>query len=569
MRRSRTWGRARQHVTGDQRTMVPVFDHAGKSSPCRASCPAGHDISGALHLLQRDQFEAAHRLFLEESPFPAVTGRVCYHPCEERCNRREHDEPLAISSLERALADHGIVSAERVAPCYADQPVAVVGSGPAGLTVAYHLTLLGYPVTVWERDRQPGGALRTGIPAYRLPRGVLDAQVARLEALGIQFRCGVCVGRDVGFEEVRRAHAAVFLGLGRPRGRQLGTPGVEHVPTEPGVGFLRAVNEGGVERAKGEVAVIGGGDVAIDCARSALRLGARIVRLYCLEAREEMPAHPEEIRQAVGEGLYLYPGWSPEHFEATAEGRVGICFRQVLRFSPPSPPELGRDQTLAVVDRVIQAIGQEADAPWTPPALWSEGRIAVDAAGATPLAAVFSGGDVAGTYNVVQAIGAGKRAAIGIDCRLRGWEALPLLRAAGVGNRGAVSMRRYRSLRGRLDGRALAGLGDVVGMDRINLDYFPERRRVRRPELSVHERRGFAEVNGLLTREQALSEAQRCFGCAECTVCGNCFVFCPDSAVVQQEDGHFSIDAEHCKGCGICVRECPRAAMTMVVEGER
>jgi 2-oxoacid:acceptor oxidoreductase delta subunit (pyruvate/2-ketoisovalerate family) len=282
-----------------------------------------------------------------------------------------------------------------------------------------------------------------------------------------------------------------------------------------------------------------------------------------------MPAHPDEVAEAAAEGMYLHDGWTATSVERDDSGRLRLVLRDVTSFNPPEPPVLGSRTANVTVDHLIYAIGQEHDADWLPGDLWRDDRIGVDTVGRTLRPTVFSGGDIAGTYNVVQAIGAGKRAAVGIDCALRGWDSETYVRRVSVGDKSAISMRDYVKVRGALNESSLNGSTDIVFIDRINLDYFPERPRAKRPELAIRERRGFVEVNGTLTREKAMQEARRCFNCSECTVCGNCFIYCPDSAVLQLNDGFFTIDDDHCKGCGVCVQECPRSAMSMVVERGR
>ena len=567
--RIRTHGRSSENVTGDQRTVLPVFDFAGKTSPCRESCPAGHDISLAMHHVRNGDYERAHRLFLEESPFPSVTGRVCYHPCELVCNRKDYDSAIAINDVERAMAAYGPVQPEACTVTHPDEPVAVVGTGPAGVTAAYHLTRLGYPVTMFEKDELPGGALRYGIPRYRLPGEILDAEFARLTALGVEIRTGVAVGKDMTLDALRADFRAVFLGLGLGKGRTL--PSTDAVGAESGLSFLRRVNTGELASLSGDVVVIGGGDVALDVVRSAVRLGATRVLLFCLEARGEMPAHPTEIREAEREGATLNAAWSLEDAARTDDGHLALTFRSVEGLSAGLVPVLGDRRTEMAADHLICAIGQEPDAGWLPQELGS-GRIGVDELGATAVPGVFAGGDLAGSYNVVQAIGAGKRAAIGIDSFLRGLNGATALQRARIGGKGAVSMKFYRERddAGNEDRDAEQsgdGAGEalpVVTFEKINLDYFPEAPRAKAPELSVAQRSAFAEVRGTLSKEEAQREAARCFNCSECTVCGNCFVYCPDSAVIQREDGFFMIDEDHCKGCGQCVLECPRSAMSMV-----
>jgi len=565
--RVHTVGRSREKITGDQRTMVPIYDFTAKSSPCCESCPAGHDISWSLHLVQHGRFDEAHRLFREESPFPSITGRVCYHPCETSCNRKDYDEPISINALERAMADYGPVEVTRPEVKHPDKPVAVVGSGPAGCTVAYHLVRSGYPVTVFEREPELGGVLRYGIPAYRLPRTVLDLEFERLKHLGIKFRTGASIGEALSWHDLEARFKAVFLGIGKRFGAKLPVEGIDAVPSRTGLEFLRDVNTGGTTRLDGEVLVIGGGDVAIDVVRCAIRLGARAVHLYCLESRETMPAHPEEVSEALAEGLYFNPQWAAQKVEKTSEGRIRVEFRGVVRLEEDFRPVLNDRRTELLVDHLFYAIGQRADATGFPEKLWENGVVKVDHAGRTALPHVFAAGDVASTYNVVQAIASAKRAVIAIDCYLQNRDPELLLRRAAIGGKGAVSMCAYRDLLGGPDGGG-APL-DIINIDRINLDYFSEADRKHRPELEIGERVGFREVNGAFTREGAIQEAHRCFNCSECTVCGNCFIYCPDSAVVQRDDGFFAIDGDHCKGCGQCVHECPRSAMTMVLEKER
>lgn len=565
--RVHTVGRSREKTTGDQRTMVPIYDFAHKSSPCRESCPAGHDISWSLHLLESGKFSEAHRLFREDSPFPSITGRVCYHPCETSCSRKDHDQPISINALERAMAEYGAVEVSRCAVTYPEQAVAVIGSGPAGCAVAYHLVQLGYPVTVFEREDRLGGVLRYGIPAYRLPKDVVDLEFERMRSLGIEFRTGAAVGESISFKDLERDYRAIFLGIGKRVSATLPVDGIGSIPSQGGLEFLRDVNSGATTRLDGEVLVIGGGDVAIDVVRTSMRIGARAVHLYCLESRETMPAHPEEVEAALAEGLYFNPRWAVQKIALTPEGRIRVEFRGVVRLEEDFRPVLNDRTSEAVVDHLVYAVGQRAEATGFPEALWENGVVKADHAGRTPLPHVFAAGDVAGSYNVVQAIGSGKRAAIAIDCHLQNRDADAHLRLAAIGGKGTVSMRLYRDA---LDGRNGAnGLLDIVKIDRINLDYFPERDRITRPEIDVRERVGFIEVNGTISRDEAIREALRCFNCSECTVCGNCFVYCPDSAVVQREDGFFAVVGEHCKGCGQCVHECPRCAMTMVIERER
>ncbi|MFQ5665995.1 MAG: FAD-dependent oxidoreductase [Candidatus Binatia bacterium] len=544
-----------------QRTVIPVYDFGEKTSPCRVACPAGHDIAWALNLVRSGQFTAALELFCQESPFPAITGRVCYHPCEPVCNRAQHDHPLAINMIERAMADHGQTPTVRPLARHPEH-VAVVGSGPAGLTVAYHLAWLGYRVTVYEKRSAVGGVLRYGIPPYRLPRHLVGREADRLEEMGIAFRTGVAVGSDLTFETLVAEHDAVFIGVGLSAARPLPLAGIERVSAMAGLDFLYRASEGLLSQLEGRVLVIGGGDVAIDVSRTAKRLGAEAVSVYCLEDHDHMPAHPDEIRAAEQEQIRLHPAWAPVELEADGNGMV-VGMQGVERLES-GRPVLNGQRTAVRCHHIVYAIGQRLDAPWLPADWLVNGILRTNAVGRTVYPQVFAAGDIAGSYNVVQAIGGAKRAAVGIDCFLRGrdWRAwLPRV-TLGAAAAQAISMHAYHQL---IAGQDPPRMRHTVSYSAINADYFPVRDRLPRPHLPADTRSDFAEVNTTVPENVAVQEAARCFHCGECTVCGNCFIYCPDSAVVQREDGFFAINMQ-CKGCGQCVEECPRAAMSMVVD---
>ena len=568
--RYRSWRPHTENKTGAQRYERPVYDYTAKISPCREGCPTGHDIALALLLIARGRPDLACRVFREESPFPAITGRVCYHPCEAPCNRAQYDQPLSIAQLERFVAEHGGDDAPEGSGVEHDTAVAVVGSGPAGLACAYHLRRLGYPVTVYEASSQPGGALRHGIPAYRLPRPVLDREIARLEAQGVSFRCGVRIGETMSFERLREDHGAVFLGVGLSKPRRLSVPGADRQGILSGLELLRQVNEGAGLRLGRRVLVIGGGDVAVDAARVARRLGAAEVVMCAVEGASELPAHPDEVAAASQEGVRVEAGWAPLEVLAQ-DGALGVAMARVTGVQ--------RDRSGAVTfqvdpadvrqlaaETVIYAIGQELERESLPEGLPEGARVAVGEWGDTALPGVFAGGDAGGTYNVVQALGAGKRAAIGIDLYLQRRNPADLARRIGVGARGTLSFSSYLAL---IAGRPEPTRAHVVAFPEINLDYFRPAARVANPVADVATRlAGFAEVAAPLDGRAAQGEARRCFTCGFCSMCGNCFTYCPDAAIAQRADWGFEIDLDYCKGCGVCVQECPRSAMTMVPEEE-
>lgn len=545
-----------------QRTTLPIYDFTAKTSPCRVGCPAGHNIAGALNMVRNGDFSKALQLFREESPFPAITGRVCYHPCEPVCNRGEHDEPIAINMLERAMADHGQAPAPQARATHTEH-VAVVGSGPAGLTVAYHLAWLGYRITVYEKHAEIGGVLRYGIPDYRLPRDLVRAQAEMLRQMGIEFHTGIAIGSDLPFETLLADHDAVFMGIGLPVGRQLPLAGIDQVSSMSGVDFLYRASEKIITQLAGRVLVIGGGDVAVDVARTAIRLGADSVSIYCLEDREHMPAHPDEIHAASEEGVSLNPGWAPVSLEQR-DGEIIIGMQGVDRLQG-SRPILNDQLTETRCDNIVYAIGQQADAAWLPGDWLKNGVLHINEVGQTAHAKVFAGGDIAGSYNVVQAISAAKLASVGIDSLLRDrdWRKLLPRITLGTTRTRTISMSSYRQL---ITGQSIPSVQQMVPYSSINTDYFPIQPRQSRPQLAPRDRVLFNEVNTDVSTDVAIREASRCFHCGECTVCGNCFIYCPDSAIVQGEDGFFTIDNQQCKGCGQCVEECPRDAMSMIID---
>lgn len=555
--------------TGYQRFERPVYDYAYKYAPCRASCPVAQDIALATSLAARGHFDLALEALREENPFPAITGRVCYAPCERSCNRAEYDQPISIHAVERAIAEYGNCQPMAAAPRRYSESIGIVGAGPAGLTCAYHLARLGYAVTIYEARERPGGMLAYAIPVYRLPREVVAAEVAGLHALGVAFRCGVRIGKDLSFEDLHRAHDALFLAVGRGRVRTPSIPLPTDGRVQAALDFLEAASTGTARSLFGHVAVIGGGNVAVDAARTALRLGAETVTLCCLEARSAMPAHPPEVEAALAEGVALVDRVAPVDL-ATNGGplRLALAPVQWMQRSADGSVQFGtgQEQYLLFVSSVLYAVGQEADLSFLPSTLAGSCGFHTDAWGRTAIPRVFAGGDVAGAGNVVNAIAQGKRAAIAIDSTLRGRSLEGLEEDLQIGPEGPLSMSAYHALR---RGEPNPAPARRVRLHHINLDYFPpaEAAPTRQVEPSARAR-SFVETTLPLSPQEAEAEAARCFHCGTCHLCGNCFIYCPDSSVLQLEDWGFTIDLDHCKGCGVCVEECPCNAMSMVPEGE-
>ncbi len=551
--------------TGSWKYQYPAYHD--RVAPCNAGCPVGIDIEGYMNLLREGRVDEARDLLLAENPLPAVTGRVCHHPCENQCNRRALDEAVAIHAVERAMGD---LAHQRPAPVFRSalrpERVAVVGSGPAGLACAYHLARFGYGVTVYEAAPAPGGMLRLGIPEYRLPRDVLDRDIARVAAHGAEIKCGVRIGRDISWDDLHRTFDAIFVAVGAHASRALGVPGEDLPGVRPGLAFLREVNLGGRPDLGRHVVVVGGGNTAMDCARSAMRLGARVTVVY-RRTRDEMPAIREEVEDAMREGAEFVFLANPLAFTSAA-GRVDaiVCERMALG----EPDASGRRRPMPTgerftvyADTVLSAIGESTALDgFYPDVQGSASGLEVDALGGTSRDLLYAGGDVTDLERTVaDALGAGKRAALGIDRHLRKHHGdtheLNALRF-GEGNLSAARWLRRDPIR-RTD-----PINQVVGVDDLNFTQYQRVRRHADPHLpSGSAVTGFDEVNAGLTASEAMDEAKRCLNCGVCTECDVCLIFCPDAAITHAEGGAYVIALDYCKGCGICAAECPRGAITM------
>ncbi len=508
-------------------------------APCAHACPAGNDIPAFIAALQQGNPGEALRILHQTTPLPGVCGRVCPAPCVLACNRGEYDEPVHVRDLERFAADHG---RPPVAPQpWRDERIAIVGSGPAGLSCAYQLARLGYRVRLYEAGLALGGLLRTGIPEYRLPRDVLDREIDYILQHGVSLQTGVFVDRDRLLELSRRYDAVfVAVGLQELRGLDLGASADD--PVIQGIDFLDQAACGGVECEGRRVVVVGGGNTAIDSARTALRLGAKRVRILYRRTRAEMPAIQEEIEEALAERVELTELVMPTQLRRGAGGYELTCRR--MRLGEPdasgrrSPiPDTSEGSTFTVdCDLVILALGQSADLSILPEG--AEIHRDHSLLGLTG-APILLGGDLAtNDGTVAHAIGNGRRAALRIHQELTGEDLRPR-QARPIATPEVVHAHLFEHVRAE----------DPVEVS-------PERRR----RSFVEVRQGYIGKDG---DEPALQEAARCFTCGACTDCERCVEYCPEGVLVHRENGDYDFNFDYCKGCGVCASQCPRGVIHM------
>ncbi len=567
----------RWNLTGSWRYLKPFY--VQKVSPCHAGCPGGQNVEGWIRLMEEGHYDEAIRLLREENPFPAITGRVCFHPCELKCSRAYFDKSVSINNLERFLADHSNleyrIKKDEIAES-TGKKVAIVGSGPAGLSCAYHLLRLGYEVEIFEAEREPGGVLRIGIPEYRLPKDILAREIKILTGSGVKIHTGKRVGKDISYDSLKN-YFAVFVATGVHKSKSLGIAGEDAEGVMSGLLYLKKVNLKEKVTTGKKVVVIGGGNTAMDSARVAKRNGADVTILY-RRTRAEMPAWEEEIEEALTEGVDLMELSIPKKV-LIKDSRVAGILVQKARLGEPDasgrrrPEPIEGSEYEIECDMILSAIGEEIDESSLPDIRTSKGNVVIGKDLSTSIKNYFAGGDIIDQpHTVIDAIASGKKAAIAIDCRFRKLNFEDVLKEIAIGEWGSISMQIYREkfVFNTYSTPSVRVSTETVDPKSINTAYFQPFDRSTMNKIPLSERKGgFAEVNTGLTQQQAMHDISRCFHCGRCTMCDNCYIFCPDNAISHNRKGFgYIIDYDYCKGCGICVTECPRNAMGMEKESK-
>jgi len=520
--------------TGSWRTSRPVY--IDRLPPCNKQCPAGEDIQGWLFHAESGDYESAWRHLTRDNPFPAIMGRVCYHSCEGACNRGQIDAPVGINSVERFLGDEALKLGWKLTPPSSEsgKNVLVVGAGPSGMSAAYHLRRLGHSVTVYEAGPLLGGMMRFGIPKYRLPRDVLEAEMQRVVELGVKVNLNSKVDNILDTMRDGKFDAA-FLAVGAHIGKRARIPAGDAAKIVDAISMLRSM-EGEEKPMLGRrVVVYGGGNTAIDVARTAKRMGAEPLIVY-RRTRAAMPAHDFEMEEALQEGIMVK--WLSTITQAEESS---LTIEKMALDDKGFPQPTGEFETIEA-DSLVLALGQDVDLgllEGVPGLEVSDGVVKVAANMMTGHAGIFAGGDmVPAERNVTVGIGHGKQAARHIDAWLRGEEHIP------------------------------APQHEVANFEKLNPWYYADAPKTVRPMLDIIRRQStFDEVQGGLDESTALFEARRCLSCGNCFECDNCYGVCPDNAVIKLGPGkRFEFNYDYCKGCGMCVAECPCGAIKMEAE---
>jgi len=525
------------HETHIGPTRVQRPDYVSLLPPCNAACPAGENIQAWLALVIEKRYKAAWQALIKENPLPAVHGRVCYHPCETGCNRGQLDSPVSIHAVERFLGDRAIRKGWQVeweAPA-SGKRVLIVGAGPSGLSAAYHLTRLGHSVEVHEAGPMAGGMMHFGIPAYRMPRDVLDAEISRIENMGVRFVFDHKV-EDLLAERDAGNFDALFVAIGAHISKHIDIPARDAGKMLDAVSFLASVEAGEAPQLGRRVAIYGGGNTAMDAARVAKRLGADEALIIYRRDREHMPAHTFEADEAIEEGVKINWLRTIKEIDATT------FTVEIMEVGEDGHPRgTGKLETLEA-DSLILALGQNSDATLLQGIEGIEfewDTVSVDTHMMTGHPGIFAGGDmVPSERTVTVAVGHGKKAARNIDAWLRGEVFWP------------------------------PGKHTLASFDKLHVWYFTDAAQRSQESIDLQLRQsGFEEVVHGLKKPDAVFEALRCLSCGNCYECDGCFGACPERAIIKlgKRKG-YAINFDKCTGCSVCFQQCPCHAIDMVPE---
>lgn len=530
--------------TGTWRYVKPVYEN--KLAICTNKCPCGNDIANFLLYASRGEFQKGYEIIKKTNPFPGVCGRVCYHPCEMFCNRAQFDIPVAIQAIERFLADY-VYENEKIVPDIAEKKnkrIAIIGSGPAGLSCAYHLALKGYSIEVFEAYDKSGGMLRYGIPSYRLPKDILDREINTILEMGINLKTNTKIGVDFSLNNLE-GYDAVYIATGAHKSRSLGIKGENNDGIISGLEFLSKINSGEKISLGEKVVVIGGGNTAIDAARSVVRSGSEVTIVY-RRSKNEMPAWDKDVEDAIEEGIKFVFLASPAEIISEDNDVKGITFQKM---ELGEPDQSGRRKPVPIensyfkidADNVIVAIGEDSETSFLNKSFETKDRkIVTTPYYLTNIERYFAGGDVSFGIpaTVASAIGSGKQGAESIDYFLKN--------------------EKNKAIKER----------KITEFKDLNLDYFTPSIRINIPKLNSNDRiSNFYEIVRTVSPEEVIFESERCFSCGLCTMCDNCVIFCPDLVIRRKDDNSgYNINYDYCKGCGICIEECPRNAISVEKE---